>query len=171
MKKILLIILVALIGVFLTSSPVGAVNCRPNDCDQPCTMGYSCKGTPPDDCTCVRNDPNLPPDNPFGEITNPISGGSLGPNGGLIALLNNVLRLVFIGSGIYAFIQVIIAGTGFMTAGGDAKKIEQAWNTIWQSLLGVIIIVSSIAIAALLGLLLFGDYKAILQPKIYGPGP
>ncbi|HCM37453.1 MAG: hypothetical protein UV61_C0010G0022 [Candidatus Gottesmanbacteria bacterium GW2011_GWB1_43_11] len=110
-------------------------------------------------------------DNPFGTITNPIKQGSLGPGGGLITLLNNVLRLVFVVAGIYAFLQIVGAGLNFMNAGGDAKKIEQAWSQIWQSLLGVVIVISSLAIAALAGQLLFGDATAILNPRIYGPGP
>ena len=110
------------------------------------------------------------PANPFGTITNPIAHGSLGPGGGLIALLNNILRLIFVVSGIYAFFRVITAGLGFIHAGGDSKKIEQSWNSIWQSLLGVVIIISSLAVAALMGQLLFGDAGAILNPKVYGPG-
>ena len=109
--------------------------------------------------------------NPFGTITNPLpTGGSLGPGGGLITLLNNILRLIFVISGIYAFIRVITAGFGFINAGGDAKKIEQSWNSIWQSLLGVVIVISSIAVAALMGLLFFGEATAILNPKVFGPG-
>lgn len=103
-------------------------------------------------------------DDPFGQITNPLPAG-----GGLIPLLNNILRLVFVIAGIYAFVQIIVAGLGFISAGGDAKKIETAWNGIWQSLLGVVIIISSIAMAALMGLLLFKDPTAILSPKVYGP--
>lgn len=109
------------------------------------------------------------PLNPFGTLKNPLSKGALGPSGGLINLLNNILRLVFVGAGIYAFMRIIVAGVSFISAGGDAKKIEQAWANIWQSLLGLIIIVSSIALAALMGLLLFGDASAILSPKVYGP--
>lgn len=111
----------------------------------------------------------MDPNNPFGSIVNPLPGGSLGPGGGLIVLLNNVLRLIFVVAGIFAFLRVITAGLGFINAGGDSKKIEQAWNSIWQSLMGLAIIISSIAMAALIGLILFGDAGAILNPKIYGP--
>lgn len=108
--------------------------------------------------------------NPFDKLTNPVGQGSLGPEGGLIVLLNNVLRLVFVASGIFAFLKIILAGVGFINAGGDTKKIESAWNGIWQSLFGLVIIVGSFAIAALIGILLFGNAGAILNPQIYGPG-
>lgn len=106
----------------------------------------------------------------LGSITNPLPYSGTGPGGGLIILLNNVLRLVFVGAGIYAFIRLIVAGLGFISAGGDSKKMTSAWNSIWQSLLGLIIIIGSFAIAALIGQLLYRDPGAILSPKIYGPG-
>ena len=87
----------------------------------------------------------------------------------MIQLLNNLLRLIFVAGGIYAFIRVVLAGLKFMSAGGDSKAIEAAWNSIWQSILGVVIIISSLALAALMGLVLFGDATAILQPVIFGP--
>jgi hypothetical protein len=105
----------------------------------------------------------------LGSVTNPIPTSSTAPGGGLITLLNNVLRLVFVGAGIYAFIRIIVAGLGFINAGGDVKKITVAWNAIWQSLLGLIVIIGSFAIAGLIGQVLYGDWTAILSPKIYGP--
>ena len=107
----------------------------------------------------------------IGKIENPIKTGTISdaPGAGLIALLNNVLRLIFVVAGIYSLVQIVLAGFGFISAGADPKAIEKSWNTIWQSMLGLVIIVGSLALAALLGLLLFGDAGAILNPKIYGP--
>lgn len=109
------------------------------------------------------------PNNPFGCIDNPLPTTAPGPGGGLIVLLSNILRLVFVGAGIFAFLRVVTAGIGFIGAGGDSKKIAAAWDSIWQSLLGLVIIVSSFAIAAIAGQLLFGNWLAILSPKVYGP--
>ncbi len=93
-----------------------------------------------------------------------------GNPGGFVLFLSNVLRLFFVVAGIYAFFRLIIAGYGFMTAGGDAKKIGEAWTSIWQSLLGLAIIVGSFALASLFGQLIFGDPGFILSPKVFGPG-
>ncbi|MFZ5845726.1 MAG: hypothetical protein ACOY0S_04710 [Patescibacteria group bacterium] len=90
-------------------------------------------------------------------------------NRGLVLLLSNVLRLVFVVAGIYAFVNLLIAGFQYMTAGGDSKALGAAWSRIWQSLLGLVIIVGSFALAALFGYLLFGDAGFILNPKVYGP--
>ncbi|MBI4065071.1 hypothetical protein HY409_01750 [Candidatus Gottesmanbacteria bacterium] len=97
----------------------------------------------------------------------PFSTGSV--QGGLILFLTNILRLVFVGASIYAFFNLIIAGFQYMTAGGDVKLLGQAWARIWQTLLGLLIIAGSFALAALFGYLIFGDAGFILNPKIYGP--
>lgn len=85
---------------------------------------------------------------------------------GVISFFNSVLRLIFAGAGILVFLNLIFAGFGFINAGGDPKNITKAWDKIWQSLLGLIIIVCSFLIAAIIGLLIFKDPTAILNPKI-----
>lgn len=113
-------------------------------------------------------------DDVIGTVTNPLpaqyknlTGGVAG--GGLILFFSNVLRIIFVVAGIFAFFNFIIAGFQYMNAGGDSKAVSAAWSTIWQSLVGLIIIVGSFAIAALIGQLVFGDASFILNPKIYGP--
>ncbi len=105
----------------------------------------------------------------FGEIKPPVEAyGSVFT--GLVPFLNNILRLIFVIAGLFAVINLIVAGFGFMTAGGDAKMIEKSWSRIWQSLVGLVIIVASFLLAAILGYLIFGSPAAILYPEIYGPG-
>lgn len=112
----------------------------------------------------------------IGKITPPAViknfGTTLDPGSpsGLIMLFNNILRLLIVVAGIYALLNFILAGYQFMSAGGDPKLIEKAWAKIWQSMVGLLIIAISFALAALLGQLLFGNPTAILNPKIYGPG-
>ncbi len=119
----------------------------------------------------------------FGEIQNPFrpkSEGGLGVKSyageigegtfGLLALMNNLLKLVVVIAGLFAFFNLIVAGYQFMTAMGDPKGITSAWNKIWQSLIGLLIVAGSFALAAIFGWLLLGDPLAILNPQIYGPG-
>lgn len=110
----------------------------------------------------------------FGQITPPYSGsyssgGGYGSYAGIILFLNNVLKLIFVVGGILVLFNLIFAGFQFLNAGGDPKKIEEAWNKIWQSLVGILIMVASFVIAALIGVILFGKPQAILWPAIYGP--
>jgi hypothetical protein len=107
-----------------------------------------------------------------GKISNPLTkyGSYNETGGGIIGLFTNVLRLVFVIAGIYALINFIIAGYQYMTAAGDSKALTAAWARIWQTLLGLVIIVGSFALAAVFGYIIFGDAGFILRPTIYGPG-
>lgn len=103
-----------------------------------------------------------------GTITAPLPAAYAGPPG-IIAFLLNILRVVFVVAGIYAFFNIILAGFTYMSAGGDSKKLESAWAKIWQSLVGLILVVASFAFAALIGQLFFGEPTFILQPYLYLP--
>lgn len=107
----------------------------------------------------------------FGNIAPPPGVNQYGDlDTGLIKFANNLLKLLIIGAGLYTFLNIILAGYDFLSAGGDSKKITQAWSKIWQSILGLVIVASSFVIAAVVGQLIFKDPSAILSPKIYGPG-
>jgi hypothetical protein len=111
-------------------------------------------------------------DNIVGSIKNPLPtpyATAFGANGGIVLFFTNILRLVFLGAGVFALLNFIVAGMMYMNAGGDAKYLGLAWAKIWQTLLGLAILVSSFAMAALFGYLFFGDAGFILNPKIYGP--
>ena len=107
----------------------------------------------------------------FGNINPPPGVSEYGgqPGQGLFTLLNNVMKLMIVFAGIYALINFIVAGFDFINAGGNSEKITKAWEKIWQSLLGLLIAAGSFTLAAVFGKLIFGDYGAILAPKIYRP--
>jgi len=109
----------------------------------------------------------------IGAITPPpaiTSYGSLAGNpGGLIKFFSNILRVIIIIGGLWAFFNLITAGYDFLSAAGDPKRFEKAWAKIWQSMLGLLIMLVSFILAAVFGQLLFGDPTVILNPKIYGP--
>ena len=110
------------------------------------------------------------PSSIVGTVTNPITGYQSVQNGGLILFLTNILRVVFVVAGIYAFINFIIAGFQYMSSAGDSKALSAALDRIWYSLLGLIIVMGSFALASLIGFIVFHDANFILQPQIYGPG-
>lgn len=93
----------------------------------------------------------------------------IGANFGLIVLLNNIIRLLFVIGGLLVFLNLVLAGFQFMNSGGDPKQIETAWNKIWQSLIGLTIMVISFVLTAIAGFIFFGDPAFIFKPKIYGP--
>ena len=110
---------------------------------------------------------------PFGPITAPPGvekyAGSGGEAPGLITFLSNIVKLLIIIGGIYALINIVLAGYGFLSAGDDPKKIQAATGKIWQSLIGLLIMAGSFLLAALFGWILFQDPRFILWPQIQGP--
>jgi len=107
----------------------------------------------------------------FGGVTPPPGvirwGGLLG--GGPTRFIQALVRLLIVGAGIFTLFNLVFAGYTFLSAGGDPKKIADAWAKIWQSLLGLTIAVGSFVLAAIFGQLLFGDYNALLQITVFGP--
>jgi hypothetical protein len=87
--------------------------------------------------------------------------------GGLGLFMNLIVNLLIAGAGIYAFINFILAGYDFISAGGDSKKVGAAWGKITNTITGLVIIAASFVFAALLGLLLFGNTTALLNPVLF----
>jgi hypothetical protein len=107
---------------------------------------------------------------PFGSISTPVTNyGSL-QDGGLIAFISNIIKFATIAAGLYVFINFIQAGFLYISAGSDSKKTAEAWAKIYMSLIGLVVIISSYAIMAVISLILFGNAGAIFSPQIYGPG-
>mgnify|MGYP001607558135 CR=1 FL=1 len=113
----------------------------------------------------------------FGTITNPF--GTLGVNPasdyvastqgeGLVRLANNLIKLGIVLGGIYAFANIIVAGYMFLSS-SESKEVAKAWQKIWQSMIGLLIMAGSFVLAAIFGWIIFGDSTALLQPKLYGP--
>lgn len=107
--------------------------------------------------------------NPFLQLAPGTSYTSSTSGQGLITLLNNMVRLAIVAAGVYAFLNLILAGYIFLSAGGDTKKITQAWDKIWQTLLGLMVVAGSFVLAAIFGFVIFRDPTALLTPRIYGP--
>ena len=99
--------------------------------------------------------------NPFGKVTTPpwlaaFGGGSVS---GIAILINIVLRTLIVFAGIYVVLNLILAGYGFISAGGDPKRIQDATAKIWQSLLGLVVAAGAFLIAAIIGEILYGDLE------------
>ncbi len=113
----------------------------------------------------------------FGTVQNPFGAqfynvpGYVGmtQGAGLVILLNNLIKFVIVLAGLYTFWNIIAAGYMFMSAGGEAKNITKAWDKIWQSLIGLLLVAGSFILAAVFGYIIFGDTRALLQPRIFTP--
>jgi hypothetical protein len=85
---------------------------------------------------------------------------------GLFLFISNLFKLAGVIAGMFLIVQILTAGYGYLSANGDIKKTEMAWNKIWQSALGMVIIASAFVLAGIVSRLTGID---ILNPTIYGP--
>lgn len=109
------------------------------------------------------------------EVKNPLD--TINPNGGysdvasgLPSFISNLITIIFIAGGLYAFFNLMIAGFTYITAAGDTKKIEAATLSINTTLIGLVVMVAAAAITGVVSFVLFGSATAILSPTIKGPG-
>lgn len=103
---------------------------------------------------------------PFGKIDPTLKGTTPGdPISDLVRILNVGLTVVLIIAGLYALVQFLMAGFFYVTSAGDAKKVQTANNSITYAIIGLIIIVVTPLLAALIGIIVFKDPLAILNPK------
>lgn len=111
-------------------------------------------------------------DNPFGSIQAPTElttkYGSV-KDGAIGKLLNTLLQAMVVIAGVYALINLVLAGYAFMSAGDDPKKVEGAWAKIWQTLLGLAFAAGAFVLAAIFGQLIFGSWDFLLKPVIPTP--
>lgn len=105
----------------------------------------------------------------IGEIDTPPGITSSVEGGGLRDFINSIILLLIVGAGIFAVINFVLAGYGFMSAGDDPKRIQAAWSKIWQTLLGLSVAAGAFVLAAIFGQLIFGEATALLQLRIYTP--
>lgn len=113
----------------------------------------------------IANIPNI------GTIAQPIQTQAIGTvEGGAIGiLLNTVFNLLIVIAGIYTLFNFILAGYMFLSAGDEPKKIEGAWNKIYQSVIGLLVAAGSLVLAAIFGQIIFGDATALINPVIPVP--
>lgn len=114
----------------------------------------------------------LAQDSIFGKVNPPpgVDKFDSGELTGLPLFLNGILKFMIVAAGIYALITLITAGYKFMSAGDDAKKVGDAWATIWQTMLGLAVAAGAFILAAIFGKIIFDDYGALLQFRVFGPG-
>ena len=110
----------------------------------------------------------------FGNIDNPLtkinSAGYGDVDVGLPLFIGNVVKVIFIAGGLFAFFNLIFAGFTYLTAAGDKQKLEKALSSINMSLVGLIVMIGAGIITGIISFLLFGSPTAILAPTIMGPG-
>lgn len=107
-------------------------------------------------------------DDLFGKVNPPPGLGRFGGDayGGLLTFMNFGLNLILVIAGLFTLFNIILAGFSYMTSNGDPKKVSEAHNKIMFTVIGLGIIVAAPVIAGVIGMIVFGDWKAILSPSL-----
>lgn len=93
-----------------------------------------------------------------------------GSNIGIILFGSNVLKASSVIAGIWVMINFVLAGWTYITSNGDAAAHGKVANQLTMSVIGLLLIVGAYTIAALIGLIIFGDAGFILNPTFEGVG-
>lgn len=86
--------------------------------------------------------------------------------GRLISATFNVALLV---AGIFVFAMLILGGYGWITAGGDKSKVEEARTRITNALIGIAIVASAWALVAVVGQFFGFRIDSLAIPSATGP--
>ncbi len=95
-----------------------------------------------------------------------LAGGTAGDLPGIILFFSNLLKVIVYAAGIFGLINLLISGIQYIGSAGNPELLKQASSRIWLSFLGLVIIAGSLVIAAILGLVFFGNPAFFLTPNI-----
>jgi hypothetical protein len=87
---------------------------------------------------------------------------------GLMIFFSNIIKLLTIVAGLWVFVNFLMAGWSIITSAGDSGATKKAYDKILMSVIGLVIIIGSYTLVALISLLLFGRADFILNPTITG---
>lgn len=108
----------------------------------------------------IRN-PVLPPGLGGGTNPNPNSGGEA-----LGQFISNLVGAVFIAGFLLAFMELLMGGISWITAGGDKQKLETARDKITNAIIGIVIVGAAYAITSLVARFFGMDLTSLRVPTI-----
>ncbi len=88
---------------------------------------------------------------------------------GIILFASNLIKIATVVAGVWVLFNIITAGYLYITESGNSGTATKVKDQITSSVLGLIIIVLSHTLIALISFFLFKDATFILNPKITGP--
>lgn len=87
---------------------------------------------------------------------------------GLIVFISTLIRIATILAGVWVMFNFILAGWTYITSNGEAKTHADVAQKLTFSVVGLVLIVGAYTLAALIGLILFGNASYILNPTLQG---
>ena len=102
----------------------------------------------------------------FSQVTPPDGGipVSANPTDNVVMLLNFILRIIFFAAGLLALWNFISAGFKMIGSSGDPKVLAVVQNQFIWTFIGVAVMISAIIVAGIIGMTVYGDWQAIINP-------
>ncbi len=167
---------------FLFFGPISSVNAvacvsPPNhNCLNGCTSIGQCG---PNNKVCILIGPNTVAPN-GADCGSAIIGGITAPQGvgvyncdtgnctniGIFSFISVALRLFTVICGLFMFFNFLWAGYALITKAGDTKAFTDVRERLQYAMIGLVIIVAAYMLAAIIGLVFFGNAGFILKPDI-----
>lgn len=109
------------------------------------------------------------------QLRNPVLPASIGGGGNpnvnsggtaLGQLISNLVGALFIAGFLLAFMELLLGGISWITAGGDKQKLETARDKITNSIIGLIIVGATYALTSLVAKFFGLDLASLSIPSI-----
>lgn len=91
-----------------------------------------------------------------------LTGGSIG----ILLFISNALKFFAVICGLLVFFNILYAGYGYIVGAGKTDVHAKVRERLTWSLLGLILLITAYLIAAVIGLLIFGDPTFLLNPDL-----
>lgn len=178
--KIFIIILIGFSLLFGVSNEIFAVDtCTLQTIGECHVSGWLCNCIGPSDSQCFadsRSEYNRCGGNigsgVIGNVIPPVAikhwSLNFGSTIGLIRFFSLLIRLIAIIAGIFAMVNFVIAGLTYIASMGNTQANINVRDRLLFSFIGLMIIVSAYTLAAIIGLIFFGDATYILNPRLEG---
>lgn len=145
MKKIFLVLVVIILGIFILPKPILAAKDDPKDLFIPGAGQSAIKDV-------------------IGTIAPPSQVVNIGfGNVGIATLLNNTISIIFVLSGIAAVFMVLISAVQFIFSGGDKEAVAGARKRLTYAIIGLVILALAFWIVNVVGHIAgfkgFGDFQ------------
>ena len=99
-----------------------------------------------------------------GQITAP---GTVVDDPSLVGkFISTIIVFITVVAGLYAFIQLILGGFGYITSAGDKGKVQESTQRMLYAIIGLVTIGASFIISSIVGKLVFGPGFNILSPSL-----
>jgi len=85
---------------------------------------------------------------------------------GIIFFISVMVKLALIAAGVWAMINIFLAAFSYFSSKGDPGTYQKTAQSLINTVIGLVLLISLYTIVAIVGLVFFGDAGYILNPTL-----